>query len=136
MAKRITDSTPKTDGFRMPAEFEPQDKIWMIWPERTDNWRDGAKPAQQAYAIVAKAISAFEPVNMLVSSAQYANCRNQLPPEITVIEMSTNDALALEQIQSLFPDRKAVGVLTREIVYGGGNIHCITQQQPAISSDI
>ena len=53
----------------MPAEFEPQDKIWMIWPERTDNWRDGAKPAQQAYAMVAKAISAFEPVNMLVSSA-------------------------------------------------------------------
>ena len=47
-----------------------------------------------------------------------------------------NDALALEQIQSLFPDRKAVGVMTREIVYGGGNIHCITQQQPAISSDI
>ena len=94
MAKRITDSTPKTDGFRMPAEFEPQDKIWMIWPERTDNWRDGAKPAQQAYAMVAKAISAFEPVNMLVSSAQYANCRNQLPPEITVIEMSTNDAWA------------------------------------------
>ncbi len=94
MAKRITDSTPKADGFRMPAEFEPQDKIWMIWPERTDNWRDGAKPAQQAYATVAKAISAFEPVNMLVSSVQYANCRNQLPPEITVIEMSTNDAWA------------------------------------------
>ncbi len=94
MAKRITDSTPKADGFRMPAEFEPQDKIWMIWPERTDNWRDGAKPAQQAYAMVAKAICAFEPVNMLVSYAQYANCRNQLPPEITVIEMSTNDAWA------------------------------------------
>ena len=47
-----------------------------------------------------------------------------------------NDALALEQIQSLFPARQAVGVMTREIVYGGGNIHCITQQQPAISSDI
>ena len=43
-----------------------------------------------------------------------------------------NDALALSQIQTLFPDRKAVGVMTREIVYGGGNIHCITQQQPAI----
>lgn len=41
-----------------------------------------------------------------------------------------NDTLALEQIQALFPDRKAVGVMTREIVYGGGNIHCITQQQP------
>lgn len=29
----------------------------------------------------------------------------------------------------MFPDRKAVGVYTREVVYGGGNIHCITQQQ-------
>lgn len=41
-----------------------------------------------------------------------------------------NDALALSQIQEMFPDRKVVGVMTREIVYGGGNIHCITQQQP------
>ena len=40
-----------------------------------------------------------------------------------------NDALALRQIQAMFPDRKAVGVYSREIVYGGGNIHCITQQQ-------
>lgn len=41
-----------------------------------------------------------------------------------------NDALALEQIQAIYPDRRVVGVHTREIVYGGGNIHCITQQVP------
>lgn len=41
-----------------------------------------------------------------------------------------NDALALHQLQEIFPDRKVVGVPTREIVYGGGNIHCITQQVP------
>ena len=41
-----------------------------------------------------------------------------------------NDALALEQLRQIFPDREVVGVYTREIVYGGGNIHCITQQQP------
>ena len=41
-----------------------------------------------------------------------------------------NDALALSQLQAVFPERKVVGVDTREIVYGGGNIHCITQQQP------
>lgn len=41
-----------------------------------------------------------------------------------------NDALALEQIQAMFPDREVVGVQTREVVYGGGNIHCITQQKP------
>ena len=26
MAKRIIGSPPKADGYRMPAEFEPQDK--------------------------------------------------------------------------------------------------------------
>jgi agmatine deiminase len=41
-----------------------------------------------------------------------------------------NDALALQQIKAMFPERKATGVFTREIVYGGGNIHCITQHQP------
>lgn len=41
-----------------------------------------------------------------------------------------NDPLALEQLAALFPDRKVVGVRTREVVFGGGNIHCITQQVP------
>lgn len=38
------------------------------------------------------------------------------------------DEEAVELLQMLFPDRKVVGVLTRDIVLGGGNIHCITQQ--------
>lgn len=91
MAKRIN-STPKKDGYRMPGEFEPQKQIWMIWPERPDNWRNGGKPAQKAYADVAMAISQFEPITMVVSREQFANCRNVLPPEIRVIEMSNNDA--------------------------------------------
>ena len=41
-----------------------------------------------------------------------------------------NDALAVEQVQAMFPERKVVGVRTEEVAYGGGNIHCITQQQP------
>ncbi|MBR0461655.1 MAG: phosphatidylserine decarboxylase [Erysipelotrichaceae bacterium] len=41
MAKRIEGTTPREDGFRWPGEFEPQARIWMIWPERPDVWRDG-----------------------------------------------------------------------------------------------
>jgi len=91
MARRI-DSTPKKDSYRMPGEFEPQKQVWMIWPERPDVWREGAKPAQKSYANVAKAISEFEPVTMCVSKEQFANCRNALQPEIRVEEIASNDA--------------------------------------------
>ncbi|MBO5057579.1 MAG: agmatine deiminase [Lachnospiraceae bacterium] len=94
MAKRIYCSTPKEDGFYMPGEFEKQQCIWMIWPERPDNWRSGAVPAQKAYADVAKAIVQFEPVIMLASKKQFENCRKQLPLEIKVIEMESDDAWA------------------------------------------
>jgi agmatine deiminase len=40
------------------------------------------------------------------------------------------DAAALAVVTAAFPERRVVQVQTREIVLGGGNIHCITQQQP------
>ena len=32
-------STPRADGFFMPAEWATHKQTWMVWPERTDNWR-------------------------------------------------------------------------------------------------
>jgi agmatine deiminase len=42
------------------------------------------------------------------------------------------DAAALRRLRSLFPGREVVGVPGREILLGGGNVHCITQQVPAV----
>lgn len=85
-------STPKKDGFRMPGEFEEHKGTWMLWPTRTDTWRSGAKPAQRVYIEVAKAISQFEPVTMCVKADQYENARALLPPNIRIVEISSNDA--------------------------------------------
>jgi len=76
----------------MPAEYAPQEQVFMIWPERPDNWRDGGKPAQKAFMDVAAAISRFTPVTMLVSQAQYENAFARLPAHTRVVEMSNNDA--------------------------------------------
>jgi agmatine deiminase len=86
-------STPRADGFHMPAEWATHAQTWLIWPERPDNWRDNAAPAQAAFAAVAKAIARFEPVSVGASAAQYANACAQLDaPNIRVLEISSNDA--------------------------------------------
>ena len=85
-------STPADDGYRMPAEFEPHRGCWMAWPERADTWRLAAGPAQEAYAAVAEAIHASEPVTMAVSDALFESCRAALSPSIRVVEISTDDA--------------------------------------------
>jgi agmatine deiminase len=76
----------------MPAEYEAHAGCWMLWPERTDNWRLGAKPAQRAFAQVAAAIARFEPVTMGVSPGQFRNAWAQLPPEVRLVELASNDA--------------------------------------------
>lgn len=89
---RTLSTTPRADGFRMPGEFEPHRGTWMLWPERPDNWRWGAKPAQAAFVEVARAISACEPLTMCVSPAQYLNARHLLPEAVRIVEMTSNDA--------------------------------------------
>lgn len=86
------DSLPRLDGFAMPAEWAPQAQIWMAWPERADNWREAAGPAQAAFARVANTIAEHEPVSMVVSAAQFAQARAVLSAAVRLIEMSTNDA--------------------------------------------
>lgn len=41
------------------------------------------------------------------------------------------DEAALGVLEDLFPGRKIVGINCKELVYGFGGIHCVTQQQPA-----
>ncbi|MBD1555102.1 agmatine deiminase [Pseudomonas typographi] len=86
-------TTPRADGFHMPAEWAPHSQTWLIWPERPDNWRLGGKPVQAAHVALAKAIARFEPVTVAVSAAQYANARARLDaPNIRVVEISNDDA--------------------------------------------
>jgi agmatine deiminase len=89
---RTLKSTPLRDGFWMPGEFEPHEGCWMLWPERPDNWRRRAEPAQQAFAAVATAIARFEPVSIGASARQYARARGALPAAVRVVELSSDDA--------------------------------------------
>ncbi|HEY3212712.1 MAG TPA: agmatine deiminase family protein, partial [Actinomycetota bacterium] len=60
-------STPREDGFSMPAEWEPHEASYMEWPTltRREFWADRFDEAKRDYAAVANAIAAFEPVVMV-----------------------------------------------------------------------
>jgi len=85
-------STPAADGFAMPAEFARHAGCWLLWPERPDNWREAARPAQLAFTQVAAAIARFEPVTVGVSTPHYAAARALLPDAVRLVEMAHDDA--------------------------------------------
>lgn len=76
----------------MPGEFEPHRGTYIIWPERPDNWRNGAKPAQKVFTQVANTIGKYEPVTVIVSDSQYQNARHMLNDYVRVVEMSNDDS--------------------------------------------
>jgi agmatine deiminase len=53
---------------RMPAEWEPHERTLMAWPVRDSLiWRENYGEICEAYAAIAKAVSRFEAVTMLVN---------------------------------------------------------------------
>lgn len=89
---RLSSSTPAADGYAMPAEWAPQAQIWMAWPERPDNWRLEAVPAQHAFACVANTIADHEGVTLGVSARHYERARALLVPRVRLVELTTDDA--------------------------------------------
>jgi len=41
-----------------------------------------------------------------------------------------NDRVAMNTLSRLFPDRKIIGIYSRDLVLGLGTLHCMTMQQP------
>lgn len=89
---RIIGSTPKEDGYYMPAEFREHRCTYLLWPEREDNWRDNAEPAQGAFEKVIRTIAKYEPVVVGTNKSQYQHLIEMNMPNVQIVEMSNNDA--------------------------------------------
>lgn len=89
---RINDSTPKSDGFYMPSELAEHKCTYILWPEREDNWRQNAEPAQTAFETVIRTIAKYEPVVVGVNQSQYLHLLEMNIPNVQIVEISNNDA--------------------------------------------
>lgn len=94
MGEAIVDRTPREDGFRAPAEWEPHRACLMAWPTRTrlPMWGELFEDAQRDYATVAAAIAAFEPVVMVVDPSQEREARRRLPSQVELLPLPIDDS--------------------------------------------
>jgi len=88
--------TPFNDGFFWPAEWEPHRRTWMCWPARGECFggAEGMLRAKQAYARVARAISAFEPVTIAARPQDAAEARLATGGKVDIVEMALDDSWA------------------------------------------
>jgi agmatine deiminase len=64
--------------------------------------------------------------------ASYANFYIANRVILLPIFHDTNDRWAKAVLEKAFPDRKIVGIDCRELIWGLGAFHCLTQQQPKV----
>ena len=76
----------------MPGEFERHSGVWMLWPTRPDNWRDGARPAQDAFVRVAAAIQPATPVTVGAAPEHVDAARAAMPDGVRVVALDSDDA--------------------------------------------
>jgi agmatine deiminase len=59
-------ATPRSRGFRMPAEWEPHEATWIAWPHNREDWPGRFAPVPWVYGEIVRKLSAVERVRILV----------------------------------------------------------------------
>lgn len=96
IGKNVINGTPRTQGFRMPGEFEPHRGTIMIWPERPGSWPYEAKAARHAFKQIIKTIAETEEVFVAAGEKGYGSAVKELSgtDRVHVFKEQTDDAWA------------------------------------------
>ncbi|MCV2889695.1 agmatine deiminase family protein [Ruegeria aquimaris] len=113
-------ATPRDRGYRMPAEFAPHARTWMMWPCRAEVWPD-LEATRRAYAAVAHAIREFEPLSMAVRPQDRAGAEALLGRDIDLIDIPFDDSWARDAGPNFVVDAKGnkAAALFRFNAWGG-----------------
>jgi agmatine deiminase len=90
--------TPAALGFRMPAEWEPQEAVWLSWPHNYASWPGKFRPVPYQFANIVAAMARFQPVRINAAKKLHARARRLCEradanlANITFYDHPTNDA--------------------------------------------
>ena len=92
--------TPKALGYRMPAEWEPQEAVWLTWPHNELTWPNGMiADVERTYVEIIRALHTGQKIKLLVKDDESErNIRNLLGNQsislnqIVFIRIATEDS--------------------------------------------
>jgi agmatine deiminase len=90
--------TPAALGFRMPAEWEPHEAIWLSWPHNRQTWPGQFRPIPKVFAGIVAAISRYEEVRINAAAKLHARAKRLCAAagadmsRVTFYNHPTNDA--------------------------------------------
>ena len=78
---------------RVPAEWEPQECVWIAWPHNKETWPERFEPIPTFFAMWVKLIAESSPVRVLANAELARECGKLLGPQrqIELIDVPTND---------------------------------------------
>ncbi|WP_404422328.1 agmatine/peptidylarginine deiminase [Nibricoccus sp. IMCC34717] len=89
--------TPAAEGFRMPAEWEPQEAVWFSWPHKKSTWPGKFRPIPAVFAGIVAAASRYQQVRINASFEKHAaiwrllNAAGADLARVTLFNHPTND---------------------------------------------
>ena len=69
---------PRSNAYRMPAEWEPHAATWIAWPHERSDWPGKFEPVPHLYAEIVRILSRSEPVRILVPERLRGSVRSSL----------------------------------------------------------
>jgi agmatine deiminase len=105
-------SDPGQGRFYRPAEWEPQEAVWLSWPHRKLTWPGGFRPIPAVFARIVAHISRFEKVRINLARDLQPRVRaliNRAGAELANVELyshSTNDCWCRDHGPIFVKDRR------------------------------
>lgn len=94
----VVKKTPAALGFRMPAEWQPQEAVWFSWPHNLKTWPGYFRPIPAKFAEIVAHISRFEEVRINAAHALHQRAWSLIKKaradltKVTLFDHPTNDA--------------------------------------------
>jgi len=108
--------TPRSQGYRMPAEWERQAALWLTWPHNEDRWYGRYADVVDFFARLVSLVSRYETVMVLVPPGGRRPVQERIQREqpilerIRVVEVATDDVWLRDSGPTFLQSTKTGGI--------------------------